>query len=191
MEAREIRYDTFRFSDDEFFAFCQQNDALKFERTADGTIFVKPHSGGEKGIINAALSYQLHDWNKQRRIGKAFASSTAFRLPSSAVRSADSAFVTTARWEALSSEERKKFPPICPDFVIELMSESDNLTDARAKMLSDWMGNGCQLAWLIDPKTETAYIYRADGSIQINQDFTQALSGETVFPGFTLDLREL
>ena len=191
MEALELRYNTLQFDNDEFFNFCQQNDALKFERTADGIIIIMPNTGGETGDRNSELNYQLRHWNKAAKLGRVFDSSTAFRLPSSAVRSADSAFLTTARWEALSPQERKKFPPICPDFVIELMSESDTVTESRAKILTDWMGNGCRLAWLIDPKTETAYIYRADGSIQINHSFQEPLSGEDVLPGFSLDMSAL
>ena len=191
MEALEIRYNALQFNDDEFFNFCQQNDNLKFERTADGTIIIMPNTGGETGIRNAELNYQLTGWNKAAKLGRVFDSSTAFRLPSSAVRSADGAFVSTERWQALSPDERRKFPPICPDFVIELMSESDTVTESRAKILTDWMGNGCQLAWLIDPKTETTYIYRADGSIQINHGFAEPLFGESVLPSFVLDLNEL
>jgi Uma2 family endonuclease len=133
----------------------------------------------------------LRLWNKQYQVGKVFDSSTAFRLPSSAVRSAEAAFVTLDRWDALTSDQRKKFPPLCPDFIIELMSESDILKDAQVKMQTDWIENGCLLAWLIDPKTETTYIYRADGSIHIIRTFTSTLSGEDVLPGFSLDLNEL
>jgi Uma2 family endonuclease len=191
MEAIELHYKPFRFNDDEFYDFCQQNENLKLERLADGTIIIMPNTGGETGIRNAELTFQLTLWNKQHKRGKVFDSSTAFRLPSGAVRSGDSAFVQLDRWDALSPEERKKFPPLCPDFIIELMSESDSLKDAQAKMQDDWMANGCRLAWLIDPKTETVYIYRADGSIQINRSFAQPLSGEDVLPDFTLNLSEL
>lgn len=191
METLELHYTPLQFNDDEFFAFCQQNDNLKFERTADGTIIVMPNTGGKTGIINAAITSELYVWNKAAKPGRVFDSSTAFRLPSSAVRSADSAFVTNARWDALTPDQRRKFPPICPDFVIELMSESDTVTESRAKMITDWMGNGCQLAWLIDPKTQTTYVYRADGSIQINHSFLEPLSGEGILPGFELDLSQL
>ncbi len=92
---------------------------------------------------------------------------------------------------ALTTEQKKKFPLLCPDFVVELMSETDVLSEAQTKVQTDWMANGCRLAWLIDPKTETTYIYRADGSIQINRTFDQPLSGEDVLPNFTLTLSEL
>ena len=191
MEAIELRYKPFQFNDDEFYAFCQQNGELKLERDADGTIIIMPNTGGETGARNAELIFQLILWNKQHQTGKVFDSSTAFRLPSSAVRSADAAFVTLDRWNTLTAEQKKKFPPLCPDFIIELMSESDILKDAQAKMQTDWVENGCRLAWLIDPKTETTYIYRADGSIHISRTFASTLSGEDVLPDFSLDLNEL
>jgi Uma2 family endonuclease len=191
MDAITLHYKPFRFNDDEFYDFCQQNTDLKLERLANGTIIVMPNTGGKTGIQNGELNFQAQVWNKQHKLGKVFDSSTAFRLPSGAVRSADVSFVGLDRWNALTDAEQEKFPPLCPDFVIELMSKSDTLRDAKAKMLDDWMENGCRLGWLIDPKTETIYIYRANGSIQINEGFGQRLLGEDVLPGFELDLTEL
>lgn len=196
MEAIELHYKPFHFNDDEFYAFCQQNGDLKLERGADGTIPIMPNTGGETGDRNSELNFQLRLWNKQHQLGKVFDSSTAFRLPSTAFRSADSAFVALDRWSALTSEQKKKFPPLCPDFIIELIraagrSESDTVNESRAKVQTDWMANGCRLAWLIDPKTETTYVYRIDGSIQIHRSFDQPLSGEEVLLGFELDLLAL
>jgi Uma2 family endonuclease len=191
MEALELRYSRFRLNDEEFYDFCQQNSNLKLERDADGTILIMPNTGGKTGIRNGEIIFQLILWNKKHKLGKVFDSSTAFKLPSSAVRSADGAFVSLDRWEALTDDEQERFPPLCPDFVIELMSKSDTLTDAKEKMQDDWMANGCRLGWLIDPFNQTTYIYRADGSIQINRGFGQPLSGEDVLPGLEFDLTEL
>jgi Uma2 family endonuclease len=191
MEALELHYSRFRLNDEEFYDFCQQNSDLKLERDANGTIFVMPNTGGKTGIRNTEINFQLTLWNKKQKLGKVFDSSTAFKLPSSAVRSADAAYVTLDRWNALTEREQEQFPPLCPDFVIELMSKSDNLTDAKEKMLIDWMANGCRLGWLIDPFNQTTHIYRADGSIQINRGFGQPLSGEDVLPGLEFDLTEL
>lgn len=191
MEAIELRYKPFQFNDDEFYAFCQQNGELKLERDADGIILIMPNTGGKTGDRNSELNFQLRLWNKQHNLGKVFDSSTAFRLPSSAVRSADAAFILDDRWNALTDDQQEKFPPLCPDFVIELMSKTDTLKESQVKMQTDWMANGCRLAWLIDPKTETIYIYRADGSIQINRSFDQPLLGEDILPDFALDLSEL
>ncbi len=191
MEAIALHYKPFRFNDDEFYEFCQQNSDLKLERQADGTIIIMPNTGGNTGRRNSKLNFQFQRWNMEHNLGEIFDSSTAFRLPSSAVRSGDVSFVAIDRWESLTAEEQDKFPPLCPDFIVELMSPSDTLRDAQAKIQIDWIANGCRLAWLIDPKTETAYIYRADGSIQINRTFAQPLFGEDVLPGFELDLRVL
>ncbi len=191
MEALELRYSRFRLNDEEFYDFCQQNSNLKLERDADGTILIMPNTGGKTGIRNAEIIFQLILWNKKHKLGKVFDSSTAFKLPSTTVRSADGAFVTLDKWESLTDEEQERFPPICPDFVIELMSKSDSLTGAKEKMQDDWMANGCRLGWLIDPFNKIAYIYRADGSIQINRGFDQPLSGEDVLPDLEFDLTEL
>ena len=112
----ELRYDRLRLNDNEFFEFCGQNDALSFERDANGTILIMSNTGGETGDRNSEINFQLRGWNKQYKQGRIFDSSTAFRLPSTAVRSADAAFVTNERWQALTSDQRKKFPPLCPDF---------------------------------------------------------------------------
>lgn len=191
MDALELRYSRFRLNDEEFYDFCQQNSNLKLERDADGTILIMPNTGGKTGIRNAEIIFQLILWSKKHKLGKVFDSSTAFKLPSTAVRSADGAFVALERWESLTDEEQERFPPICPDFVIELMSKSDSLTGAKEKMQEDWMANGCRLGWLIDPFNKMTYIYRADGSIQINRGFDQPLSGEDVLPDLEFDLTEL
>jgi Uma2 family endonuclease len=191
MEALELHYSRFRLNDEEFYEFCQQNSDLKLERDANGTIWIMPNTGGKTGIRNTEINFQLTRWNKQHKLGKVFNSSTAFKLLSTAVRSADAAFVTRARWNSLTDQEQEQFPPLCPDFVIELMSKSDTFKEAKDKMLTDWMANGCQLAWLIDPFNQTTHIFRADGSIQIIRGFDQPLSGEDVLPGLEFDLTEL
>ena len=187
----ELRYDRLRLNDDEFYEFCQQNDALNFEREPNGTILIMLSTGGETGDRNSEINFQLRGWNKQHRQGRIFNSSTAFRLPSTAVRSADAAFVTNERWQALTGEQRKKFPPLAPDFIIELRSSSDTVTSLRQKIQDDWMAAGCRLAWLIDPDTETVYVYRADGSVQILKSFDEELTGEDVLPGLTFVLSDL
>jgi Uma2 family endonuclease len=103
------------------------------------------------------------------------------------MRAPDVSWIPLEKWDSLSSEQRKKFLPFCPDFVIERMSESDRLPLLKAKMI-EWIENGCRLAWLIDPEKQTVHIYRADGSIEIRTSFEQPLSGEDVLPGFELDL---
>jgi Uma2 family endonuclease len=186
-----LKYKNFRFEDDEFYDFCLQNDQLKFERDANGNIIVMPNTGGKTGKRNAALNAEVYFWNKTFPLGIVFDSSTAFKLPSSAVRSPDVAWVSRQRWEALSASEQEKFPPLCPDFVIELISASDNEAEAKIKMTDDWLANGCRLAWLINPFEQTAYIYRPNIEVEQIVGFDKKLSGEGVLPNFELDLSVL
>ncbi len=176
-----------QFGDAEFFDFCQQNPDLKFERDQHGKIIVMSPTGSETGNKNSILIYELMKWNQITQKGLVFDSSSGFTLPNTAVRAADVAWIANTRWNALSQEEREVFAPICPDFVIELMSKSDSLKEAQTKM-QEWMDNGCRLAWLLDPKNQKAYIYRLQQNPEIVDDFQQKLSGEQVLPDFELDL---
>ena len=130
---------------------------------------------------------QLQAYLKSTGPALVFGSSTGFRLPSGAVRSPDAAWVVKERWEALSESEQEKFPPLCPDFVVELKSESDPLRAVQEKM-GEWLENGCRLAWLLDPQGQKAYGYRPGRPAAEWEGFTQRLSGEDVLPGFALDL---
>ncbi len=178
----------FRFSDDEFYEFCQDNSNLKFERTKDGDIILMANTGGKTGIRNIQVSVELELWNRQHTFGKVFDSSTAFRLPDSSIKSPDVAIVAQARWDALTEEQQEKFPPLCPDFVVEIKSVSDRLKDSQQKM-SEWIKNGCRLAWLLDADSKTVYVYQPDAEVQTIEGFKdRTLSGKTVLPGFELDL---
>ena len=176
-----------RMTDDEFYEFCLLNDQIKFERDAFGKIIIMPNTGGITGIKNSELNADIVIWNRKTKLGKVFDSSTAFRLPSSAVRSPDAAWVSNERWNELTLEEQTKFPPLCPEFVIELMSNSDDLKYAVEKM-HKWIDNGCQLAWLIFPKGEEVRIFRANGTVDLIQGFDKILSGENVLPNLEFDL---
>lgn len=173
---------------DDFYTFCQDNPDYKFERESDGRIIVMPNTGGKTGLRNSKLNLRIGVWNEQSQLGEVFDSSTAFDLPDGSTRSPDVAWISRDRWEALSSKEQEQFPPICPDFVIELLSPSDSINSTKKKMTDVWMANGCRLAWLIDPKAETTHIFRANGEIQIVQGFDKPLSGEDVLIGFELRL---
>lgn len=111
-------------------------------------------------------------------------------MPNGAMRSPDVSWIPMARWDALRPEQRKKFLPLCPDFVVELRSPSDRLGAVQQKM-EEWMENGCRLGWLIDPEEETAYIYRENGERSVVDSFDATLPGEDVLPGLVLDLQEL
>ncbi len=191
MERFELHFpETLQFDDDAFFAFCQANPELKLERTKDGEIIVMALTGGKTGIKNSEIIAELTLWNRQSRPGYVFDSSTGFRLPNGATRSPDAAWVAKERWEALTEVQQEKFPPLCPDFVIELKSESDGLKSAQAKM-GEWLENGCRLAWLLDPQESKAYLYQPGREVEELEGFTQKLSGVEVLPGFELDLKLL
>ena len=174
-------------TDDEFFFFCQENPEHNFERETDGTITTTGQTGGETGRRNSELTAELTIWNRQQQFGIVFDSSTGFRLPNGATRGPDAAWVSTAQWAALTPDQRKRFPPVCPEFVVELASESADLEKLATK-LREYSANGCRLGWLIDPRTEEVRIYRADQSVNVLQGFDQVLSGEDVLPGFAFNL---
>ena len=178
---------------EEFYYCCQENADYRFEREPNGRIITVPFSGGTIGRLNAQITADLSIWNEMAEPGLVFGSSTAFHLPDGSVRLTNATWVSRERWDALSEREQETFPPICPDFVIELLpsgvrSPSDSLNATKTEMTDVWIANGCRLAWLIDPKTETTHIFRANGEIQIVQGFDKPLSGEDVLVGFTLQL---
>ena len=178
-----------RLGEEEFYAFCQQNRDDKFERRADGTIELMSLTGGESGRRNSRLTSRLDRWAEDSGLGIAFDSSTGFRLPTGAVRSPDAAWVSQAAWEALTPEQRRKHVPLCPDFAVELLSETDSISDIVVKM-QEYLNNGLRLGWLIDPKTATARVFRADGSVDV-KSFADTLSDEDVLPGFAFALNTL
>jgi len=185
---REVGY---VMSDEEFYIFCQRNADYRFEREPDGKLITMPNTGGKTGNLNQRLGTRVEVWNEQDESGLTFDSSTAFKLPDGSTRSPDVSWITNDRWNALTERQREQFPPICPDFVIELVSVTDSLRSAKTKMQEVWIANGCRLAWLIDPKSQTTHIFRANGEIQLIDGFNGTLSGETVLPGFVLDLSRL
>jgi Uma2 family endonuclease len=175
--------------DEAFYQFCRRNDHLRFERNPDGTILIMPNTGGKTGIRNTKIVSRLDIWSESYG-GKVFDSSTAFKLPNFATRSPNAAWVSDERWHSLTENEQERFPPIAPDFVVELMSASDTLKKAQEKM-HEYIENGVQLAWLIQPDSQTVFIYRADGTISKVIDFDNKLSGETVLPEFEFSLKLL
>jgi Uma2 family endonuclease len=169
-----------------FYALCQANPDIQFERTAKGELIIVSPVGGISGKGEADLIGALWLWNQQTGLGVVFSSSTIFTLPNGADRSPDAAWVSSDRWEALTPQEQEKFPPLCPNFVIELRSPSDRLKSIQEKM-QEYRDNGAQLGWLIDPQNQKVEIYRQGQSVEV-LDFPTSLSGENVLPGFVLDL---
>ncbi len=173
-------------TDEQFFQLCQNNRDLRFERTATGQLIIMPPTGSETSDRNAELTYQLRAWSRQSQLGKSFDSSGGFKLPNGAERSPDASWVDKGRWNRLTAAEKETFAPLCPDFVVELMSPSDSLEKTRLKM-QEYMENGARLGWLINRRQQQVEIYRPDQEVEILEN-PQFLSGETVLPGFTLDL---
>ncbi|MGB3586655.1 MAG: Uma2 family endonuclease [Tunicatimonas sp.] len=192
MEKYEIKLPpSLSLTNDEFFALCQENRDLRFERNANGEIIIMAPTGGITGDKNGELVADLKLWNRQRQLGKVFDSSTGFILPNGATRSPDASWLERSRWEALTEEQQAKFVPLCPDFVVELMSPSDLLKTIQAKM-QEWMDNGCRLGWLFYPIEDKTFIYRTgQAPPEILNSYDRTLSGEDVLPGFVFDLRWL
>jgi Uma2 family endonuclease len=177
---------TFDLSEDQFEQICNHNRDLKFERTARGGLVIMALTGGETGRRNIKLSARLENWSDQSQLGVAFDSSTGFRLPNGAIRSPDAAWVSQSRWEALTPTQRQKWVPLCPDFLVELKSTSDDIEDLRLKM-QEYVENGLPLGWLIDPETQIVEIYRADGTVETLNN-PSSLSAVPIVPGFILNL---
>ncbi|HMB91325.1 MAG TPA: Uma2 family endonuclease [Rhodothermales bacterium] len=173
--------------DDELFRLCAANQNLRIERDADGNLIFMAPTGGETSSRNSEINTELALWNRKTGLGKVFDSNGGFVVPNGAMRAPDASWIPMTQWEQLSQEQRKHFLPLCPDFVIELRSPSDRLTDVQEKM-EEWMANGCQLGWLIDPVEEQAFVYRLSASPTRVVGFENELAGEEVLPGFVLDL---
>lgn len=162
------------------------NRDLKLERDKTGALIIVAPVGGEGGNQEAGLITDVEIWNRQTGLGKVFSSSTIFHLPNGADRSPDVAWVQLERWEALTPEQRHKFPPLTPDFVIELRSETDRLGPLQDKM-QEYLENGLRLGWLIDPQNRQVEIYRPASPVEV-VSLPTTLSGESVLPGFALQL---
>jgi Uma2 family endonuclease len=178
-----------KLTSEQFYQLCEENPDLKLERNANGELIVMPPTGGETGKRNVKVTTQLDLWNEQTELGEVFDSSTGFTLPNKADRSPDASWVEKSRWSALTPEQREKFIPLCPDFVIELVSPSDSLKKSQEKM-QEYMENGCRLGWLINRKKREVEIYRPGQDVEVLQS-PLTLSGENVLPGFVLNLQKI
>ncbi len=176
-------------TDDQLFEFSQINRDLRIERNAQGELIIMPPPGGDTGERNSEINMQLRLWTKRNGEGATFDSSSGFRLINGAVRSPDAAWVRRSRLNALTADERKKFVPLCPDFVIELRSSTDSLNLLLEKM-QEYLDNGAQLAWLIDPEQRRVYVYRPQEPVQ-ELDKPETVSGDPLLSGFELNLREI
>jgi Uma2 family endonuclease len=187
-EPLSIDLSTIHLTDDQFYQLCIANADLRLERTSQGVLIVMPPVGGDSGNREMELGTDLAIWNRRTKLGKVFSSSTIFKLPGGGDRSPDAAWIELARWEALTSEQRAKFPPIAPDFVLELRSRTDSLTTLQAKM-QEYLSCGVRLGWLINPQSQQVEIYRS-GKKTETLSLPAVLSGEEVLPDFELAIEQ-
>ncbi|GHB67576.1 Uma2 family endonuclease [Persicitalea jodogahamensis] len=170
-----------------FFDLCQANSELRMERDRHGNITVMSPTGMSTGNFNFEFYLELGLWNREKKLGYAFDSSSGYTLPNGAVRSPDVSWIVKERWESLPEADRKVFTHTYPDFAVEIRSESDRLADLKAKM-EEYRDNGCRLGWLIDRKGKAVHVYRADGNVNVLKGKSVELSGEEVLPGFSMTL---
>jgi Uma2 family endonuclease len=179
-----------KMSEQEFFDFCQQqDDDVRLELTSEGDLIIMSPTGSKSGMRSFKLTSALSSWVKQDGAGYGFDSSTGFRLPNGAMRSPDFAWVRKERWDALTGEQQERFAPLCPDFVVELRSRTDSLKTLRRKM-EEYVSNGAQLGWLIDPLKRKVYVYRPQAEVEELSD-PQTVSGDPPLGGLALNLQEI
>ena len=177
------------FDDDQFFEFCQINRDFMIERTDEGEIIIMAPAGGEASSRNAEVTTQLQLWAKRDGTGITFDSSGGFKLSALEMRAPDAAWVKRARFDALKPKDKRQFPPLCPDFIIELKSPTDRLKNLQTKM-EKWIEYGAQLGWLIVPDSKRVYVYHSNGAIEIVEN-ADSISGEPLLKGFVLDLTQI
>ncbi|RCJ35373.1 hypothetical protein A6770_16245 [Nostoc minutum NIES-26] len=174
---------------EQFYRLCEENPDLKLERNAQGELILMPPTGGETGKSNSTINAQIWFWNDQNQLGEVFDPSTGFTLPNGADRSPDVSWVEKSRWNALTKEQKEKFIPLCPDFVIEILSPNDSLKKTQNKM-QEYIENGCRLGWLINRKKQEVEIYRPEQNAEVLK-LPQTLSGESVLPSFVLNMQRI
>jgi Uma2 family endonuclease len=177
------------FSDDELYAFCLANPELRIERDEEGHILIMPPTGLESSFTNGELFGEVRNWNRQTKAGRTSDSNGGYTLPDTSMRAPDVGWISKERLTKVLPEELKKFAHVCPDFVIEVRSESDSVKQLQDKM-EKWLQNGVRLGWLVDPQTQTTTIYRP-GRQPEDKPFTETLSGEDVLQGFTMNVAEV
>jgi Uma2 family endonuclease len=173
----------------QFSEFCQANQELRIERTAQGEVIIMPPAFSDTGNRNFNIAVQLGVWAEQNGTGIGFDSSAGFTLPNGATRSPDASWIKLESWNALTAAEQASFAPICPDFAIELRSASDTLISLQTKM-QEYIDNGASLGWLIDRKNRQVYIYRPDRSAEVLEQ-PELVIGDPELPGFVLKMAKI
>lgn len=182
----EFNVEALHLSDEQFYQLCIHNPELAIEQNTQGILIVMPPVGGESGSQEIELGTDLVIWNRRTQLGKVFSSSTIFQLPIGSKRSPDAAWVELSRWQALTPEQRRRFPPIAPDFVMEVRSSTDNLETLRKKM-QEYLASGVRLGWLFNPQDQQVEIYQPGQEAEVRLLPTK-LSGESVLPNFVMSV---
>ena len=184
-----IKAFTDSISDRSLEQLCKENPDLRFETDANGKLIIMSPTGSESGKRNSSLIAQVWYWNNQSKLGEVFDSSTGFKLSNGAIRSPDVSWIALNRWNSLSDKQKRGFAPIDPDFVIELLSPTDDLLTTQQKMI-EYLNCGVQLGWLINPDEKEVKIYRLGKATEILSN-PSSLSGEDILPGLTIDLADI
>ena len=183
----------FKVTPEQFEQLAYAEQTARMELTKDGELIVMSPTGGTAGRKNSRLTQQVRNWADSNGNGEVFDSSTVFVLPNGARKSPDVSWLKLDKWNALTLREKEGFPPVVPDFVIELVSPSDiknqRYEDLQAKM-QEYLDNGVRLGWLIEPSAKTVEIYRPNQLVEVLNN-PPTLSGENVLSGFTLDLSKI
>jgi Uma2 family endonuclease len=178
-----------KLTEEQFLLLCQENPELRLELTAQKELVIIPPAGSASGWRSGEVFLALGNWAKKDGTGRAFDSSTGFTLPNGAIRSPDASWVRRERWDALTKDQRERFAPLCPEFVVEVRSPTDRLSDLQEKM-QEYIDNGARLGWLIDPLDKRVYLYCPGQPVE-TLDNPPSLSGDPVLPGFVLHVQEL
>jgi len=188
MDAITLNTDALRMNDTEFFDFCQDNKDIRLERDANGNIIIMAPTGIATEWSNTDLIVELGIWNKQHQLGEVLGNNGGFLLPNGAMRVPDAAWIRKETWQKFTKEEKSGFMRICPEFITEIRSKSHSLTRLKDKM-QEWVDNGCQLGWLIDPIGKAVYIYQPGQQVVYLARLSHVLTGEETLPGFTFDMK--
>lgn len=188
-QSMPLNLQSLRLDDEQFHDLCRDNPDLRFELTAKGELIIMPPTGSMSGWRNSNLNYQLVGWTRADGTGICFDSSTLFTLPNGAKRSPDVSWIRLERWNKLTEDEQEEIAPICPDFVVELRSRTDRLSELQDKMI-EYIENGAQLGWLIDPKNKRVHVYRPNQTVEVLEN-PETVSGAPVLQGFVLNLSEI
>ena len=178
------------FSGDDFFEFCQANPDLRIERNPHGEIIIMTPAGFVSSAQSLEIQFQLITWYKKYKLGRVAEPSAGYNLSDKSTLSPGASWFSLAKWNQVPAASQRKFLPICPEFVVEVLSPTDQLDDAQAKM-EQWLANGVQLGFLLNDQPETAYLYRLGQPVEVVNGFDTELSGEPVLPSFQLNLREV